>query len=206
MNFTIPAQTFTIPDPAPPAAIDMAALAAAVAKIIAASNPPAPPPPSPPPTSAPVLKVVFAQNGKTPLLPREYSYQAVVTRDFAGGHGNPNCIEVVAGLWGGFQPSNDNGQVTDFSACDTITVDVSAPKGWQGSVQFLRGGDLPIAGITGNHFTKTKDGWETFTWPALKLMTDATLGDVRKTIYKGAVESQNNQPTTTYFVDNWGGI
>lgn len=165
-----------------------------------------PPPPPPPPPTPKALKVVFAQNGATPLLPDDYSYQAVITRNSPGGNGNANCIKVVAALWGGFQPSNDNGKVTDFSQCETITVDVNAPKGSQFSVQFLRGGDLPIAGVKGNHFTKLVDGWETFTWPASQLMTDAVLGDVRDSIYKGAVESQNNQPSTTYEVDNWGGL
>jgi hypothetical protein len=182
--------------------VDAAVLAAtltAAGYIVAAPLPP------PPPSGAPTLKVVFAQNGETPLLPQDYSYTATITRDFPGGHGNANCIKVVAGTWGGFQPSNDNGKVTDFSLCNIITVDVFAPKGWQGSVQFLKGGDLPIAGVKGNHFTKLVDGWETFTWPALQLMSDNGV-DVRKTIYKGAVESQNNVPTTTYYVDNWGGI
>lgn len=187
--------------------LDMNALAAAVAKILAPVAPPVTPPPPPPPVgSAPVLKVVIAQNGKTPWT-QDYSYgNAVITHDFPGGNGNANCIKCVVGVWGGFQPSNNNGQATDFSMCDTITVDVSGPKGSQYSVQFLRFGDLPIVGPTGNHFTKTKDGWETFTFPALLLMTDKVLGDVRKLIYKGAVESQNNQPSTTYYVDNWGGV
>ncbi len=163
---------------------------------------PTPPPPPPPPSNA--LKVMFAQNGATPLLPLDHSYNATITRDFPGGNGNAKSIQVVAGTWGGFQPSNDNGQVTDFSACNTITVDVFGPKGSQYSVQFLKGGDLPIVGTKGNHFTKLVDGWETFTWPALQLMSDNGV-DVRKIIYKGAVESQNNVPSCTFRVDNWGG-
>lgn len=163
-----------------------------------------PPAPAQPPVVNP-LKVVFAQNGKTPLLPQDYSYAATITRDFPGGNGNANCIKVVASTWGGFQPSNNNGEVTDFSQCNTITVDVFGAKGTQYSVQFLKGGDLPIVGVKGNHFTKTKDGWETFTWPALQLMTDNGV-DVRSSIYKGAIESQNNVSSTTFYVDNWGGI
>ena len=160
-------------------------------------------PPIVPPASGP-LKVVIAKNGLTPLWPQDYSYAAVITRSFPGGNGNANCIKVVASTWGAFQPSNNNGVATDFSGCSIITVDVSAPQGSQFSIEFLRGGDLPIVGPTGNHFTKTKDGWETFTWPALQLMTDSSLGDVRKAIYKGAVQSQNNVPSFTYMVDNWG--
>lgn len=163
------------------------------------------PAPVPPPNPSPGLKVVFAQNGLTPTLPQDYSYSATITRSFPGGHGNVNCIKVVASTWGGFQPSNDNGKVTDFSACETITVDVYGAKGTQYSIQFLKGGDLSIAGVKGNHFTKLVDGWETFTWPALQLMSDNGV-DVRASIYKGAVESQNNIPTTTFYVDNWGGL
>lgn len=186
--------------------VDSAMLVAVLTKAGYVVTAPVPAPP-PPPAGPPALKVVIAQNGKTPLWLQDYSYSAMITRDFAGGNGNPNCIKVVAGTWGGFQPSNDNGKVTDFSACNTITVDVFAPKGWQGSVQFLKGNDQPIAGVKGNHFTKMKDGWETFTWPALQLMTDAATGvDVRSIIYKGAVESQNNVASTTFYVDNWGGI
>lgn len=204
MIVTIPAYTFSVPDPIPPAVIDMAALAAAVAKLLA---PPAVTPPVvvPPAGTAPVLKVVIAQNGHSPW-PQDYSYSAVITKDYPGGNGNAKCIQVVAGLWGGYQPSNNNGIVTDFSQCSRITVDVSAPKGWQGSVQFLRGGDLPIAGTKNNHFTKTKDGWETLTFSKADVMTDNVLGDVSSIIYKGAVESQNNQASSTYMVDNWGGI
>jgi hypothetical protein len=173
-----------------------------VITIVGVPAPVIPPPVQPPATN--VLKVVFAQNGKTPLLPQDYSYSAVITRDFPGGNGNANCIKVVASTWGGLQPSNDNGKVTDFSQCDTVTVDVFGAVGTQYSIQFLKGGDLPIAGTKGNHFTKMKSGWETFTWPALQLMSDNGV-DVRASIYKGAIESQNNVPSITFFVDNWGG-
>lgn len=176
-------------------------------QLVTIGNPPPVVVPPNPGTPA-ALKVVFAQNGATPLLPQDYSYSAVITRapNSPPGNGNAHSIQVVAEEWGGFQPSNDNGKVTDFSQCATITVDVSAPAGSQFSIQFLRGGDLPIVGVSGNHFTKSKDGWETFQFPALKLMTDQTLGDVRASIYKGAIESQNAVASTTYLVDNWGGL
>lgn len=160
---------------------------------------------APAPTNA--LKVVIAQNGTTPNWQQDYSYAASDVRNATGGNGNQYCIEVTTkAAWGGFQPSNLNGKVTDFSQCTTLTVDVNAPKGESFSMQFLRGGDVNIAGTKNNHFTKTRDGWETFTFAKGDLMTDTVLGDVSAQIYKGAIESQNPQTVIVFGVDNWGGL
>lgn len=179
----------------------VAAVAAAVAHL-------APPPVVVPPAgAAPVLKVVMAQNGATPNLPQDYSYGATAVKNFPGGNGNPFCIEVTTTKsWGGYQPSCDNGVSLDFSQCTIITCDVSAPKGTPFSIQFLRGGDLPIEGVGGNHFTKTFDGWETIRYPKAQLMTDTALGDVSAAIFKGAVQCHEAATGIVFKVDNWGGV
>jgi hypothetical protein len=171
-------------------------------------TPPAPAVVTPPAPTAPVLKVVCAQNGQlNPTWTQDYSYSAVATHPWTAqaGNGNLACIKVATtGPWGGFQPSNAPGGSTNFSACSTLTVDVWGPKGNSYSMQFLRAGDMPI-NAPGFLFTKTVDGWERFSCPKSQLMTDAKLGDVSGAIYKGAVQSKLSG-TETFYVDNWGGL
>lgn len=203
---TGPTQTITLP---PPSIADSTATLVAAGYTV---TPPAVTPPVPPSGTAPKLLVVLAQNGATPNLPQDYSYEATDVRSdkTIGGNGNPMCIKVTTtGPWGGFQPSCNNGATLDFSSCTTLIADVSAAAGQQFSMQFLMGGDLPIVDANGDQvfalFTKTKAGYERFTVPALQLMTDAKKGDVRKSIYKGAVQSKSTTDIV-YAVDNWGGL
>jgi len=212
--------TISFTPPAPATAAQVAAALAATPSFVAAvaaalSTPVVTPPVTTPPVSgtAPVLKVVFAQNGQTPLLPTEYDYSATDAHadTVDGGDGNPACIKVtVTGPWGGFQPSNLNNAVTDFSACSTLVVSVKSPAaGLPYSMQFLMGGDLPITDAAGNqtsfNFTSTKANvWERFSCAKALLMTDAKAGDVSAKIYKGAIQSHSGT-TGTFLLDNWGG-
>lgn len=188
--------------------IDMIALAAAVAAIL---TPPVTPPAPPPPGVA--LKVVMAQNGQTPLLPKDYSYAATDAHGdtLDGGDGNPACIKVtVTGAWGGFQPSNDNLHDLDFTGCAAVVVSIkSTAVGVPYSMQFLQHGDLPIPG-SGVAFKSTKAGvWERFSFDPALLFTDrSNIGnpvDVRAKIYKGAVQFKTGG-TGVFYVDNWGGV
>jgi hypothetical protein len=153
------------------------------------------------------LLTVMAQNGATPNLLQDYSYNATDKHNVAGaGNGNPMGIVVTTtGPWGGFQPSSNNGESLSFASSSTITVDVSAPAGHSYSMQFLMAGDKPI-NAPGYTFTKTKDGYETFSCPKAQVMTDQTLGDVSATIYKGAIQSKQGAAGDVYSIDNWGGI
>lgn len=185
--------------------IDMTALAAAVAKLLA----------PPPVSTAPVLKVVMAQNGATPLLPMLYNYQTTSATDKTDGDGNPNCIAVtVTGAWGGYQPASNNGASISFAAATTIVVSVKSPAaGIPYSMQFLMQGDKPIVGPggagTGVAFTSQKaNTWERFSFLKGPLMTDYSTGvavDVSPIIYKGAVQMKSGT-TGSFKVDNWGGV
>lgn len=193
-----------------PPVLDMNALAAAVAKLLA----PAPPPVVVPPTStAPVLKVVMAQNGQTPLLPQDYSYAASDAHGdtLDGGDGNAACIKVtVTAPWGGFQPSNDNLHDCNFTGCGAVVVSIkSTAVGIPYSMQFLQHGDLPIPG-SGVAFKSTKAGaWERFSFDPALLFTDrSNIGnpvDVRAKVYKGAVQFKTGG-TGVFYIDNWGGV
>lgn len=188
---------------------DADAAAAALIKAGYTVLPPANVPPVTPVGSAPVLSVVFAQNGATPILPQDYTFAANDARaDIAdGGDGNAACIKVtVSAPWGGFQPSNNNGQVTDFSKCSNILVSLFAPKGTPFSMYYMMGSDTVI-NIAGSpqRLVKTKDGWERFVVPKAPMMTDVKLGDVSAVIYKGCVQLQTGA-TGVFLVDNWGGV
>jgi hypothetical protein len=158
-------------------------------------------------SGVPNLLTVMAQNGSTPNLPQDYSYNATDTHMVAGaGNGNAYGIQVkTTGPWGGFQPSCDNGQSISFASSNTITVDISAAAGQQFSMQFLMAGDKPI-NAQGVLFTKLKNGYERFTCPKALVMTDAVLGDVSGAIYKGAVQSKDGAAGLVFNIDNWGGI
>lgn len=210
---------------APPSAADItaslaatpsfvSAVAAAIMAEVAAQTPP--PVVVPPPVvtgTAPVLKMVMAQNGVTPNLPQDYSYVATDLHNDAvdGGDGNPMCIKVtVTAPWGGFQPSSNNGASLDFSKCSQLVVSIKSPAaGIPYSMQFLKAGDQPIPG-SGVAFTSTKANvWERFSFNKALLMTDhsnptATV-DVSNAIYKGAVQMKSGQPGG-FLIDNWGGI
>lgn len=160
---------------------------------------------------APKLLTVMCQNGATPLLPQDYSYDATDAHNdlVDGGRGNAACIKVtLTGPWGGFQPSCLNGQSLNFSSSTRIVVSVDAPKGTQFSMGFLRAGDVAIKTAKDTLFTKTVDGWEDFSFAKGDLMTDVTLGDVSATIYKGAVQAKvaTVPPAFSFLVDNWGGL
>lgn len=194
------------------AVVDAATAAAALVAAGYTITPPAvviPPPPPPPVSVAPVLTVVFAQNGAVnPAWTQTYDYSATDARNDTvdGGDGNAACIKVTTtGPWGGFQPSNNNGVNTDCSKVKTLTVAVKAPKGNSYSVQFLRGGDVAI-NSPGFLFTKTTNDWETYSWAKALSMTDASLGDVSAEIFKGAVQSKQAAAGDIFLVDNWGGI
>ena len=179
------------------------------------------PPPPPPPGET--LKVVFAQNGATPLLPEDYSYSCTDARaDISdGGNGNSACIKIaLTGMWGGFQPSNDNTHSTDFSQCTSIVIDLKPTQpNQQWSLQFLKAGDTPIVGPTGQPVRAVLPGaygpapvvgqWGRYTIPKALLMTDYSAGtavDVSKTMYKGAVQDQSGKTINVWYVDNWGGV
>lgn len=187
--------------------LDLIALAAMVAKILT------PPPPPAPVSTAPILKVVMAQNGQTPLLPQDYSYAATDAHGdtLDGGDGNPACIKVtVTAPWGGFQPSNDNLHDLNFTGCTAVIVSIkSTAIGVPYSMQFLQHGDLPIPG-SGVSFKSTKAGvYERFSFDPVLLFTDHSnplnTVDVRAKIYKGAVQLKTGTPGV-FYIDNWGGI
>ncbi len=162
--------------------------------------------------TAPKLLTVMCQNGSTPLLPQDYSYDAKDARNdlVDGGRGNAACIKVtLTGPWGGFQPSCNNGVSLNFGSSTRIVVSVSAPKGTQFSMGFLRAGDIAIKTAKDTLFTKTVDGWEDFSFAKGDLMTDVTLGDVSATIYKGAVQAKIAVVPVggfSFLVDNWGSL
>jgi len=200
---------------------DLARLQTALAPYYTLTPVTTPPPPPPPPGET--LTVVFAQNGATPLLPQDYSYNCVDSHaDISdGGNGNPACIKVtLTGMWGGFQPSNDNGQSTDFSKCTNIVIDLKPTQpGQQWSLQFLKAGDTPIKDPTGAGVRAVLPGafgpapvvgqWGRYTIPKNLLMTDYSTGvavDVSGAIYKGAVQDQTGKTINTWYVDNWGGV
>lgn len=188
-------------------AADAAAVAAGASVAINVSGPAATPPPPPPPPTG--LTVVIAQNGVlNPAWTQDYDYNAKDAEIAQGtdSDGNPEAIVVTTtGPWGGYQPSNLPGQTTDFSACGRLTVTIKAPKGNSYSMQYLMGGDKPI-NAPGFQFTKTTNGWETFSCAKAQCMTDAVLGDVSKIIYKGAIQSKQSAAGDVYEVDNWGGV
>lgn len=220
--------TFTvqIPDPikgdpgVSPAPTDVAAalaampsFVAAVAKLLQPAPPVVTPPPPPVTGTAPVLKIVWAQNGLTPLLPEDYSYAATDARSDTvdGGDGNAACIKVtVTAPWGGFQPSDDNGITRDWTGVTAVVVSIkSTAVGTPYSMQFLQAGDLPIPG-SGVAFKSTKANvWERFSFDPALLFTDRSVPgqpvDVRSKIYKGAVQFKTGG-TGSFMVDNWGGI
>lgn len=171
-----------------------------------------PPPPPVPNYVAPILLTVMCQNGKTPLLPQDYSYDAKDARGdiIDGGRGNPACVKVtLTGPWGGFQPSCLNGQSLNFRVCSHIVTSISAPKGTQFSMGFLRAGDIAIQTTAPVLFTKTVDGWEDFSFLKAALMTDVALGDMSATIYKGAIQAKVAAVPVggfSFLVDNWGGV
>lgn len=225
IDVTLPAVTISLPDyPAPPTidtgalalvvaklippppAIDMAALAAAVAVILA------PPVVVTPPSTAPILKIVWAQNGVTPLLPQDYSYvETDLHKDSVdGGDGNPMCIKcTVTGPWGAFQPSHNNGDVTDWTGVKAVVVSVKSPAvGVPYSMFFLKGGDKPIVG-SGVTFTSTKaNEWERWSFdPSLLFLDHSTNppNDCTKIVYKGDIQLKTGA-AGTFLVDNWGGV
>jgi hypothetical protein len=192
-----------------------AALAAMPSFVAAVAKAMAPVVVAPPPvtSSAPVLKVVWAQNGATPLLPQDYSYSASDARaDIAdGGDGNPACIKItVTAPYGGFQPSDNNGITRDWTGCTAVVVSVkSTAVGIPYSMQFLQAGDIPIPG-SGVAFTSTKANvWERFSFDPALLFTDRSVPgapvDVRSKIYKGAVQFKTGG-TGSFLIDNWGGV
>lgn len=194
--------------------VDPAVLVAAlVAAGYTVTTPPVSPPIVPPVGYvAPMLKTVMCQNGQTPLLPQDYSYNATDAHAdvIDGGRGNAACVKVMqTGAWGGFQPSCLNGQSLNFQSSTHIMASINAPKGSQFSMQFLRAGDVAIKCAHDTLFTKTVDGWEDVTFLKSDLMTDIALGDVSATIYKGAIQSKLGVIPAAGFhflVDNWGGI
>jgi len=101
-----------------------------------------------------------------------------------------------------------NGQSLNFSACTHILASISAPKGTQFSMDFLRAGDVPIKTAADTLFTKTVDGWEDFVFSKSALMTDIAGVDYSATIYKGAIQAKiATLPAAgfSFLVDNWGG-
>lgn len=169
-------------------------------------------PPPPPSYVAPKLLTVMCQNGQTPLLPQDYSFNATDAHADVvdGGRGNTACIKVtLKGPWGGFQPSSNNGQSLNFGTSTRLVCSVSAPKGAQFSMDFLQAGDTPIKTAADTLFTKTVDGWEDFSFAKAGLMTDIAGVDHSATIYKGAIQAKiATVPAAgfSFLVDNWGGM
>lgn len=197
-----------------PLAIDSSVLVAALtaAGFTVTSGQPVVVPPAPPAYVAPKLLTVMCQNGATPLLPQDYSYQATdAHNDIAdAGRGNAACIKVtLTGPWGGFQPSCLNGQSLNFLSSSHIVVSINAPKGTQFSMGFLRAGDVAIKTAADTIFTKTVDGWEDFSVAKAAVMTDIAGVDYSATIYKGAIQAKvATLPAGgfSFLVDNWGGM
>ncbi len=196
-------------------AVDPAVLAAALVAAGYTVTAPAasPTPPLPVGYVAPVLKTVMCQNGATPLLPQDYSYQATDAHadTVDGGHGNAACIKVtLTGAWGGYQPSaNPAGPYLSFLSSTHIVCSVSAPKGTQFSMGFLTSGDVAIKTAHDTLFTKTVDGYEDFSFLKSDLMTDIAGVDHSAAILKGAIQAKvATLPAGgfSFLVDNWGGM
>lgn len=170
-----------------------------------------PPPPPPPPSNA--LKVVIAQNGKTPLWTQNYSYSANDTDDLVDvGDGNPDCLKVVVtGQWGAVQPSNLNNVTTDFSTCTEVVVSLKPTvpnQKW--SMFFLKIGDLPITGagvqLPGAFGPVPVVGKYAQYVVPIALLTKGSDGvDHVSQIYKGDIQDQTGLAANTWYVDNWGG-
>lgn len=168
-----------------------------------------PPVVTPPANGVPKLLVVIAQNGaQNPAWIRDWSFSAVANKMVPGaGNGNAFGIHcITTGPWGGYQPSNDNGNTTDFSGCSHITIDVNAPKGNAYQIAFLQGGDQPIPGNPCFRFVKTVDGYERFSCLRDVVMKGNDGVDYSSKIFKAQVDSQQGTTGDQWNVDNWGGV